>query len=225
MSLVGVCHGDTVAAKDACGDEGIRRGRIGRKLREILITVVRLFGGNEFVIEGMVFVSKGLRDLRMGDEVVGGQGHHAWVEGVNEACVWGGIERLGGGCRRHGRRRRKGRGGRRRRDPGGHLTHGQIGVIKGHVAPRVLKRSRAQSVPDVVVDVERFCIGFDADVGAVAVAVWAVIVVVGEVFAAGVEGIVRVFEVETKVGSDLTALQEESRRGEISRVFFDLTIM
>lgn len=112
------------------------------------------------------------------------------------------------------------------------MTHGQIGVIKGHVGPRVLKRCRTQGVPDVVFDVERFNVGLDADAVAVAVALRVIVIdiavvvveggamVVGEVFAAGVKGVVRIFEVEGKSGIDLTALQEESCRGEISRVFF-----
>jgi len=85
VGLVG--HSDTVVAEDACENEGIGRRGIRRKLRKILVTVVRLFGGNEFVIEDMVFVSKGVRDLGMRDEMVRSQGHHAWMERLDGAGV------------------------------------------------------------------------------------------------------------------------------------------
>lgn len=49
--------------------------------------MVRLFGGNEFVIEDMVFVSKGVRDLGMRNEMVRSHGHHAWMERLDGAGV------------------------------------------------------------------------------------------------------------------------------------------
>jgi hypothetical protein len=85
----------------------------------------------------------------------------------------------------------------------------------------VLNGSRADGVP-VVVRVEKVDVGLEgmAVVAVVAVAVVVVVAVaVGEIFAAGVKGTVRVFEVETK--ADIITFQEEASRSEIGRVFFE----